>query len=148
MKDYKKLFSNFWGYADQHTPNCWGCSNKKAVDIHHLIGRKMGGDPQNKTNRISNLIPLCRSCHTRTEVEKAIQKGGAILTLTETNEKMFLSVEQLESALLTKTKKIIPPRFKGEKPFRLCNVFWKNKENKDQGSFFDQQLNKIKMEIK
>ena len=82
------------------------------------------------------------------EVEKAIQMGGAILTLTETNEKMFLSVEQLESALLTKTKKIIPPRFKGEKPFRLCNVFWKNKENKDQGSFFDQQLNKIKMEIK
>lgn len=81
------------------------------------------------------------------EVEKAIQKGGAILTLTETNEKMFLSVEQLESALLTKTKKIIPPRFKGEKPFRLCNVFWKNEENKDQGSFFDQQLNKIKMEI-
>ena len=82
------------------------------------------------------------------EIEKAIQIGGAILTLTETNEKMFLSVEQLESALLTKTKKIIPPRFPSEKPFRLCNVFWKNEENKDQGSFFDQQLNKIKMEIK
>ena len=88
------------------------------------------------------------------EVEKAIQMGGAILTLTKTaadgydfKEQMFLSVEQLESALLTKTKKIIPPRFKGEKPFRLCNVFWKNEENKDQGSFFDQQLNKIKMEI-
>ena len=82
------------------------------------------------------------------EIEKAIQMGGAILTLTETNEKMFLSVEQLESALLTKTKKIIPPRFKGEKPFRLCNVFWKHEENKDQGNFFDQQLNNIKMEIK
>ena len=80
------------------------------------------------------------------EIEKAIQMGGAILTLTETNEKMFLSVDQLESALLTKTKKIIPPRFKGEIPFRLCNVFWKNEENKDQGSLFDS--NKIKMEIK
>ena len=82
------------------------------------------------------------------EVEKAIQMGGAILTLTETNEKMFLSVEQLESALLTKTKKIIPPRFSSEKPFRLCNVFWKHEENKDQGNFFEQELNKIKMEIK
>ena len=81
------------------------------------------------------------------EIEKAIQKGGAILTLTETNEKMFLSVEQLESVLLTRTQREFPPRFKGEKPFRLCNVFWKNEENKDQGSFFDQQLNKIKMEI-
>ena len=80
------------------------------------------------------------------EIEKAIQMGGAILTLTETNEKMFLSVEQLELALLTKTKNIMPPRFKGEKSFRLCNVFWKKKENKDQGSFFDS--NKIKMEIK
>lgn len=66
------------------------------------------------------------------EVEKAIQKGGAILTLLENKEQMFLSVEDLESALLTKTKKIIPPRFKGEQPFRMCNVFWKQKENTDQ----------------
>ena len=67
------------------------------------------------------------------EIEKAIKQGGAILTLTETNEKMFLDVEQLELALLTKTKNIMPPRFKGEPPFRLCNVFWKNKkENTNQ----------------
>tara|TARA_R100001143_G_C3248340_1_gene82341 strand:+ start:138 stop:419 length:282 start_codon:yes stop_codon:yes gene_type:complete len=66
------------------------------------------------------------------EVEKAINKGGAILTLTENNEQMFLSIEDLESALLTKTKKIIPPRFAGEKPFRMCNVFWKSKEKTNQ----------------
>ena len=66
------------------------------------------------------------------EVEKAIKQGGAILTLKENNEKMFLNVEQLESALLTKTKKIIPPRFSGEKPFRMCNVFWKQQENTNQ----------------
>jgi hypothetical protein len=51
MKDYRKLFSNFWGYADQHTPDCWGCHNKKADEIHHLTGRGMGGDPKNKKNR-------------------------------------------------------------------------------------------------
>jgi len=66
------------------------------------------------------------------EVEKAIKKGGAILTLAENNEQMFLSVEQLESALLTKTNKVIPPRFTGEKPFRMCNVFWKSKEKTNQ----------------
>jgi|TARA_R110000787_G_scaffold282752_1_gene394837 hypothetical protein len=72
------------------------------------------------------------------EVEKAINKGGAILTLTENNEKMFLTVEQLESALLTKTKKIIPPRFKGELPFRMCNVFWKSQEKTDQMELIDE----------
>ena len=66
------------------------------------------------------------------EIEKAIKKGGAILTLLENNQKMFLSIEDLESALLTKTKQIKPPRFKGEQPFRLCNVFWKQKENTNQ----------------
>ena len=66
------------------------------------------------------------------EVEKAIKQGGAILTLKENNEKMFLNVGQWESARLTKTKKSIPPRFSGEKPFRMCNVFWKQKENTDQ----------------
>jgi hypothetical protein len=66
------------------------------------------------------------------EIEKAIKKGGAILTLLENNEKMFLNVDQLESALLTKTKQIKPPRFKGEPPFRLCNVFWKQQKDENQ----------------
>ena len=66
------------------------------------------------------------------EVEKAIELGGAEITLKANNKQMFLSVDQLKKALLTKTKQIKPPRFKGEPPFRLCNVFWKQKENTNQ----------------
>ena len=99
MKDYKKLFSNFWGYADQHTPNCWGCSNKKAVDIHHLIGRKMGGDPKNKKNRISNLIPLCRSCHTRTEIDKVFNEELKIILEEKINEKVLKKMYNIDEKM-------------------------------------------------
>ena len=41
-----------------------------AVDIHHLKGRCMGGDPKGLRNDIYNLIPLCRDCHKKTDDNK------------------------------------------------------------------------------
>ena len=64
LKNYKLLFSKYWGYHEQDTPMCWGCYQKPAVDIHHLISKKMGGVKNNRLNRIDNLFPVCRSCHT------------------------------------------------------------------------------------
>ena len=46
----------------------------------------MGGDPQNKTNRISNLIPLCRSCHTRTEIDKEFNEELKTILQDKINE--------------------------------------------------------------
>jgi len=70
-KDYKKVFAKFWGYGGQHLPDtCWGCYNEPPVDIHHLEGRGMGGDPKGRKNNIRNLIALCRKCHQRTDVDK------------------------------------------------------------------------------
>lgn len=66
------------------------------------------------------------------EIERAIKKGGMILTRLDNKEEMFLNVEQLKSALMTKTTKVFPPRFKGESEFRLCNIFWKSPENTNQ----------------
>ena len=66
------------------------------------------------------------------EIERAIKKGGMILTRLDNKEEMFLNVEQLKSALMTKTTKVFPPRFKGESKFRLCNIFWKSPENTNQ----------------
>tara|TARA_B100000085_G_C18239343_1_gene389251 strand:- start:24 stop:299 length:276 start_codon:yes stop_codon:yes gene_type:complete len=66
------------------------------------------------------------------EIEKAIEKGGMILKRLDKNEQMFLNVDQLKSALMTKTSKSFPPRFKGESEFRLCNIFWKSQENTNQ----------------
>ena len=66
------------------------------------------------------------------EIERAIKKGGMILTRLDREEKMFLDVEQLKSALMTKTTRVFPPRYKNEPQFRLCNVFWKTPENTNQ----------------
>jgi hypothetical protein len=67
------------------------------------------------------------------EIEKAIQKGGMILKRLDIGEEMFLDVDQLRSALMTKTTKVFPPRYKNEPEFRLCNIFWKSPKNTNQG---------------
>mgnify|MGYP003115828246 CR=1 FL=1 len=66
------------------------------------------------------------------EVEKAIELGGAILTLKGKNEKMILTIEQLKEGLNKQTSKEFPPNYKlGEtEPFRLCNFFWKKKDER------------------
>jgi predicted HNH restriction endonuclease len=74
LKDYKLLFRKYWGYGEQDTPMCWGCYRKPAVDIHHLISKKMGGVKNNRLNRIDNLFPVCRSCHTIAHQHKDINE--------------------------------------------------------------------------
>ena len=70
MKNYKSKFLKYWKYGDQDLPQCWGCYTQPAVDIHHLKGRGMGGDPTGVRNDIYNLIPLCLSCHERTDDDR------------------------------------------------------------------------------
>ena len=41
-----------------------------AVDIHHLVGRGMGGDTKGVRDDIRNLIPLCRDCHEKTDKDR------------------------------------------------------------------------------
>ena len=78
LKNYKLLFSKYWGYHEQDTPMCWGCYKKPAVDIHHLISKKMGGVKNNRLNRIDNLFPVCRSCHTIAHQHKDINEEWRI----------------------------------------------------------------------
>ena len=73
MKDYKKLFSRYWGYEDQ-TPICWGCNQAVAVDIHHIEPKRMGGVQQNRLNRIDNLFAVCRKCHTLAHKNKSVNE--------------------------------------------------------------------------
>ncbi len=82
MKNYKSKFLKYWKYGDQDLPQCWGCYTQPAVDIHHLKGRGMGGDPTGVRDDIRNLIPLCRQCHTKTDNDR------------EYNEKLKLRVKR------------------------------------------------------
>ena len=74
LKNYKKLFADFWGYCESDTPICWLCNMHAAVDIHHIENKKMGGVAGNRLNRIDNLFPLCRSCHNRVHKNKGINE--------------------------------------------------------------------------
>lgn len=66
------------------------------------------------------------------EVEKAILKGGAILTLVKNNEQMILSVDQLREGLKTRTSKSFNPnpRLNEKEPYKLCNFYWRKSDTR------------------
>ena len=89
LKDYKKLFRDYWGYSESDTPMCWGCYMKPAVDIHHLINKGMGGVSKNRLNRIDNLYPVCRPCHNLAHQHKDINEEWRIKLKEKIAEKEF-----------------------------------------------------------
>jgi len=52
----------FFGYGIEDFIGCEVCGNK-AVDIHHIDSRGMGGTQDKDT--IQNLMAVCRMCHER-----------------------------------------------------------------------------------
>lgn len=59
MKKHTKIYFEHYGYDISDFIPCEICG-AKAVDIHHIDARGMGGT--NKDN-INNLMALCRECH-------------------------------------------------------------------------------------
>ena len=59
MKKYTKLYLKYFDYVIDDFIPCEVCKCR-AVDIHHIEARGMGGS--NKDN-IENLMALCRKCH-------------------------------------------------------------------------------------
>jgi len=60
MKKHTKLYLKEMGYAETDFIPCEHCGSK-AVDIHHIESRGMGGTKKKDT--IENLMALCRNCH-------------------------------------------------------------------------------------
>ena len=56
---------DFFDYGEQDFVMCEFCQQDRAVDIHHLESRGMGGS-KNK-DYIENLMGLCRDCHNKAE---------------------------------------------------------------------------------
>ena len=61
MKKYTKTYMNHFGYCIEDFIPCETCGSK-AVDIHHIEARGMGGSSTD-TDCIENIMALCRSCH-------------------------------------------------------------------------------------
>lgn len=62
MKKHTKIYLDFFGYTTADFIPCEVCG-AKAVDIHHIEARGMGGDPKGDKDVIENLQALCRNCH-------------------------------------------------------------------------------------
>lgn len=60
MKNYTKMYMNYFGFVIDDFIPCEVCG-ARAVDIHHLDCRGMGGS-KNK-DFIENLMALDRECH-------------------------------------------------------------------------------------
>ena len=71
MKKHVKIFLQNFGYGEQDFIPCLMCG-KKAVDIHHIEARGMGGSKTKDT--IDNLVALCRKCHIKAENNKEFNK--------------------------------------------------------------------------
>jgi 5-methylcytosine-specific restriction endonuclease McrA len=60
MKTYTKTYLQYFNYDVSDFIPCEICGSK-AVDIHHIHSRKMGGTKGKDV--IENLMALCRGCH-------------------------------------------------------------------------------------
>lgn len=60
MKNHTKVYLKHFGYGLEDFIPCEVCDSK-AVDIHHLDCRGMGGTKTK--DQIQNLMALCRKCH-------------------------------------------------------------------------------------
>lgn len=59
MIEYKRLYLSCFGYSVGDFVSCEVCGGR-AVDIHHIRARGMGGG---EDGGIENLMAVCRKCH-------------------------------------------------------------------------------------
>ena len=60
MKKHTKVYLSHFGYGAEDFISCEVCGSR-AVDIHHIEARGMGGSKRSDT--IENLMALDRLCH-------------------------------------------------------------------------------------
>lgn len=60
MRKHTKIYFDAFGYTKDEFISCEICG-KRAVDIHHINCRGMGGTQEK--DKIENLMAVCRECH-------------------------------------------------------------------------------------
>jgi len=60
MRKHTKIYLDYFGYGKEDFISCEICG-KRAVDIHHINARGMGGSKDKDT--IDNLMAVDRECH-------------------------------------------------------------------------------------
>jgi 5-methylcytosine-specific restriction endonuclease McrA len=71
VKNHTKVYLKAMGYDTTDFIPCEVCQ-AKAVDIHHIESRGMGGSKHADT--IENLMALCRTCHHEADFGTSLKK--------------------------------------------------------------------------
>ena len=92
---------DFFDYGETDFVMCEFCENDRAVDIHHLNSRKMGGVGSNRIkgtkntdlDYIENLVGLCRDCHNKCEHDKMANFYCKIKHLENVCHQIYAKIE-------------------------------------------------------
>ena len=62
MRKHTKIYLDYFGYDINDFICCEVCGGR-AIDIHHINARGLGGNPKGDKDVITNLMAVCRPCH-------------------------------------------------------------------------------------
>ena len=82
---------DFFDYGEQDFVMCEMCMQDRAVDIHHIQGRGMGGS--NQMDFIENLVGLCRECHLKAESDSSFNMFCRIKHLENVCHQVYARIE-------------------------------------------------------
>jgi 5-methylcytosine-specific restriction endonuclease McrA len=91
MKIHTKVYMTFFDYGETDFVMCEFCQQDRAVDIHHLDSRGMGGS-KNK-DYIENLMGLCRECHIKAESDSSFNMFCRIKHLELVCQQVYYQIE-------------------------------------------------------
>jgi len=85
LKNHTSIYVNYFGYSGNEFIPC-ECCGGKAVDIHHIVARGIGGVKENRLDLIENLQAVCRNCHNKygdkpNELEFLVKKHAERLNM-------------------------------------------------------------------
>ena len=81
----------FFDYGEQDFVMCEFCQQDRAVDIHHIQGRGMGGSKSQ--DFIENLMGLCRECHLKAESDSSFNMFARIKHLENVCHQIYGRIE-------------------------------------------------------
>ena len=91
LKKHTKVYMDFFDYGEQDFVMCEFCQQARAVDIHHLNSRKMGGSKTK--DYIENLMGLCRDCHNSAENDSSFNMFCRIKHLELVCNQIYARIE-------------------------------------------------------
>jgi 5-methylcytosine-specific restriction endonuclease McrA len=91
VKKHTKIYMQFFDYGEQDFVMCEFCQQDRAVDVHHIQSRGMGGSKEK--DFIENLMGLCRECHIKAESDSSFNMFCRIKHLENVCHQIYGRIE-------------------------------------------------------